>query len=97
MRNCIRIWRSWWGRSDLNCKKAAEAGLATFVLNYRTEDWAGTVAMHHNKDGSKGAHIVLDCVGGPYLGPNLECLAMDGRIVLIGLLGGLPWQFFWVF
>eukprot|EP00884_Botryococcus_braunii_P000136 jgi/Botrbrau1/10122/Bobra.20_2s0028.1 len=74
--------------SDVNCKKAVEAGQATFVLNYKTEDWVGTVAAHHNQDGGKGANVLLDCVGGPYLAHNLDCLAMEGRLMLIGLMGG---------
>jgi NADPH2:quinone reductase len=32
--------------------------------------------------------VVLDCIGGKYLAANLECLATDGRLVIIGLIGG---------
>jgi len=32
--------------------------------------------------------VVLDCIGAPYLGAHLEVLATDGRLVLIGLMGG---------
>lgn len=32
--------------------------------------------------------VILDCVGAPYLHKDLECLAMDGRIVYIGFMGG---------
>jgi len=32
--------------------------------------------------------VVLDMVGGDYLQRNIECLAMDGRLVQIGQLGG---------
>jgi NADPH:quinone reductase-like Zn-dependent oxidoreductase len=35
-----------------------------------------------------GVDVVLDCVGAPYLMRNLECLAVDGKLVMIGWLGG---------
>ena len=36
----------------------------------------------------RGVDVVLDIIGGPYLGRNLDCLAKDGRLVQIGLQGG---------
>ncbi len=33
--------------------------------------------------------MVLDTVGAPYLQKNCEALAMDGKIVLIGWMGGM--------
>jgi NADPH2:quinone reductase len=38
--------------------------------------------------GKKGVDVVLDMVGGDYLPREIDCLADDGRIVLIALLGG---------
>lgn len=38
--------------------------------------------------GGAGVDVILDPVGGAYLGQNLQCLATDGRLVLIGLMGG---------
>ena len=35
---------------------------------------------------------MLDMVGGDYMPRNIECLAMDGRLVQIGLLGGAKSQ-----
>ncbi|MCH7599356.1 MAG: zinc-binding dehydrogenase, partial [Myxococcales bacterium] len=32
--------------------------------------------------------VILDSIGGPYLGQNLSSLATGGRLVLIGLMGG---------
>lgn len=37
---------------------------------------------------NKGVDVILDTVGGPYLVDNLRCLAVDGRLVVIGLMGG---------
>ena len=36
----------------------------------------------------KGVDVILDPVGGSYLEDNLRCLAVDGRLVVIGLMGG---------
>lgn len=36
----------------------------------------------------QGADVILDPVGGAYLEDNLKSLAVEGRLVLIGLLGG---------
>lgn len=38
--------------------------------------------------GREGVDVILDPVGGSYLASNLACLAVDGRLVVIGLLGG---------
>jgi len=38
--------------------------------------------------GGRGVDVALDCVGGRYLAQNLDCLALDGRLVVIGLIGG---------
>lgn len=38
--------------------------------------------------GGCGADVILDPVGGAYLAANLASLAVDGRLVIIGLLGG---------
>lgn len=35
-----------------------------------------------------GVDVILDPVGGAYLQQNLQCLALGGRLVLIGLMGG---------
>lgn len=37
---------------------------------------------------NKGVNVILDPVGAGYLTENLKCLAVDGRLVIIGLLGG---------
>ena len=36
-----------------------------------------------------GADVILDPVGAGYLADNLKCLAIDGRLVIIGLMGGM--------
>lgn len=39
--------------------------------------------------GGRGFDVVLDLVGGPYVGPSVEVLAPKGRIVLIGTVAGV--------
>jgi len=36
----------------------------------------------------KGVDVVLDFVGAPYFEQNLQCLSADGRMVVVGTLGG---------
>jgi NADPH2:quinone reductase len=38
--------------------------------------------------GGQGVDVVLDIIGGPYLSQNLHALAPEGRLVIIGLIGG---------
>lgn len=36
-----------------------------------------------------GVDVILDNVGGPYFQKNLESLGMDGRLFIIGFMGGV--------
>lgn len=36
-----------------------------------------------------GVDVILDHIGGPYLQRNLDSLAMDGRLFIIGCMGGM--------
>lgn len=58
---------------------------ADVAINYREEDFADRVLAE--TDG-QGANVVLDCIGGAYLDSHLRCMALGGRLVLIGLMGG---------
>ncbi len=58
-------------------------------INYRHEDFAQVVK---ELTGGKGVDVVLDMVGGDYLPREISCLADDGRIVIIALLGGAKGQ-----
>ena len=58
---------------------------AQHVINYRDEDFAERV--REITDG-RGADTVLDVVGAKYLDANLRSLALDGRMIVIGLQGG---------
>jgi len=56
------------------------------AIDYRRENFAEVIAEH--TDG-RGANVILDFIGAPYLQANLECLAMEGRLVILALMGGL--------
>lgn len=70
--------------SDEKCARCRELG-ADVAINYRTESFEARV---REATGGRGVDVVLDPIGGPYLAPNLASLAVDGRLVLIGLMGG---------
>jgi NADPH:quinone reductase len=64
---------------------ACEALGADHAILYKDEDFSGRVL---EITGKRGANVILDHIGAAYLEPNLACLALYGRLVIIGLLGG---------
>lgn len=70
--------------SDEKCLACEELG-AERGINYRSEDF---VEIVKSATGGKGADVILDMVGGDYVQREINCLADDGRLVLIALLGG---------
>jgi putative PIG3 family NAD(P)H quinone oxidoreductase len=70
--------------SDEKCLRCLDLG-ADKAVNYRSGDFVEAVA---ELTGGKGADVVLDSIGAPYLARNLEALTVGGRLVLIGLMGG---------
>ena len=66
------------------CAACVELG-AERGINYKTDDFVTVVK--ELTDG-KGVDVVLDMVGGDYVAREIDCLADDGRIALIALLGG---------
>jgi NADPH2:quinone reductase len=71
------------GSAD-KCRACEDLG-AERAINYKTEDFAPIVK---ELTGGKGVDVVLDMVGGDYVAREVSCLADDGRIVIIALLGG---------
>jgi NADPH2:quinone reductase len=70
--------------SDQRARAVENLG-AVLGINYRTQDYVEEVKK---ATGGKGVDVVLDMVAGDYINRNLGCLADDGRIVIIALLGG---------
>jgi NADPH:quinone reductase-like Zn-dependent oxidoreductase len=62
------------------CALGADAG-----INHREEDF---VARVRELTGGRGVDVILDVMGAAYLARNLEALAVEGRLVIIGLQGG---------
>lgn len=70
--------------TDDKCR-AVEALGAERGINYRDEDF---VAVIKELTGGKGVDVILDMVAGDYVAREIDCLADDGRLVVIALLGG---------
>jgi NADPH:quinone reductase-like Zn-dependent oxidoreductase len=70
--------------SEEKCSACRTFG-AEFAINYRDTDF---VARVKEITSGRGADVILDVVGGPYLEKNLECLATEGRIVVVSVQGG---------
>lgn len=65
-------------------KLDACAGLGADIgINYTTEDFVEIVQA------AGGADVILDTVGAKYLTRNVDALATEGRMVTIGLVGGV--------
>jgi putative PIG3 family NAD(P)H quinone oxidoreductase len=72
--------------SDDKCRACERLG-AAHAINYRKFDFVDVIReLTHDA----GVDLVLDIVGGPYVARNLSVLAMDGRLVQIGLMSGEP-------
>lgn len=65
--------------------RACEALGAERGINYRNEDF---VTVVNELTSGRGVDVVLDMVGGSYVPRELSCMAEDGRLVLISVLGG---------
>lgn len=64
--------------SDEKCARCVAHG-ADLAINYKSEDFV---------EKARGANVILDHIGARYLPRDLDALAMDGRIVIIGSMGG---------
>jgi putative PIG3 family NAD(P)H quinone oxidoreductase len=55
---------------------------ADVLVNYREQDFVEEL-------GRRGADVILDVVGAAYLDRNIDALAVNGRLVVIGMQGGV--------
>lgn len=62
--------------------RCRELGAQT-LINYREQDFPAVVNAEY-----PGANVILDIMGGSYLAKNLEALAENGHLTIIGLQGG---------
>jgi len=70
--------------SDDKCAACQQLG-ATVAINYRDSDFVEVIRRDTN---GAGVDVILDIIGGDYFNRNIECLAVNGRLIQIGLLGG---------
>ncbi len=75
--------------SDDKCAACVALG-ADHAINYKTHDFAAEAMSLTN---GKGVDVVLDMVAGDYVAREVDCLAEDGRLVIIALQGGTKGNF----
>lgn len=71
--------------SDDKCAACLKLG-ADHAINYRTQDFS---AVARELTGGQGVNVILDMVAGSYVAREVECLAEDGRLVIIAVQGGI--------
>ena len=75
--------------SDEKCAACLALG-AHHAINYKSQDFVAEVQRITE---GRGVDVVLDMVAGPYVAREVECLAEDGRIVIIAVQGGVKAEF----
>ena len=75
--------------SDEKCTACLSLG-ADHAINYKTQDFA---AVARELTDGQGVNVVLDMVAGSYVAREIECLAEDGRLVIIAVQGGVKAEF----
>jgi NADPH2:quinone reductase len=75
--------------SDVKCAACVALG-ADHAINYKTSDFAEEVKKLTK---GKGVDVILDMVAGGYVAREVDCMAEDGRLVIIALQGGTKAEF----
>lgn len=78
----LEVWAT--AGSDARVGRCEELGAKG--VNYRTQDFVDELAK------AGGADVVLDVMGAAYLERNVDALARGGRLVIIGMQGGVRGQ-----
>ena len=71
--------------SDDKCDFCRQLG-ADAAINYHQQDFVTAIKQLTNE---RGVDVILDIIGGDYLPRNLNCLAVDGRLLQIALQNGM--------
>lgn len=69
--------------SEAKCAVVRELG--AHAINYHDEDFVEVV---RTRTSGHGVDVILDIIGASYFGRNIDALARDGRLVIIGFQGG---------
>ncbi|ONK61196.1 uncharacterized protein A4U43_C08F27210, partial [Asparagus officinalis] len=84
---------SWWRRV---CREGscADGALPTDPLRLMDDQLESAHLLYPNCQAtwSKGVDVILDNVGGPYFRKNLDSLSIDGRLFIVGFMGGVVTQ-----
>jgi NADPH2:quinone reductase len=75
--------------SDEKCAACVALG-ADHAINYKTGDFVEQVKTLTE---GKGVNVILDMVAGSYIAREVECMAEDGRLVIIAVQGGVKAEF----
>ncbi len=70
--------------SQEKLEKAAALGLDVGI-EYHTQDFAEVIK---ERTGGRGVDVILDVIGAPYWDQNIASLALKGRMVIVGSMGG---------
>ena len=70
--------------SNKKAQRCLELG-ADVAIEYKDQDYEEVVLKLTNK---VGVNVILDIVGGPYIQKNINCLAVDGRLLQVAFLKG---------
>ncbi|MBD3893301.1 NAD(P)H-quinone oxidoreductase [Hydrogenophaga sp.] len=82
-----RVWVT--AGSDAKCAACMALG-AEHAINYKTQDFSLAV---RELSGGRGVDVILDMVAGSYVAREVECLAEDGRLLIIAVQGGVQAEF----
>ncbi len=63
---------------------ATELGMDVGI-NYHEEDFAAVI---EEQTGGQGVDVILDVIGGPYWHQNMKSIALKGRMIIVGSMGG---------
>jgi NADPH:quinone reductase len=74
--------------SDDKCAACLALG-ADYAINYKVQDFA---EESRRITAGAGVNVILDMVAGDYVAREIECLADDGRLVIIAVQGGIKAQ-----
>jgi NADPH2:quinone reductase len=75
--------------SDEKCQACRDLG-ADFAINYKTSDFS---AEAKRLTDGRGVDVILDMVAGDYVAREVDCMAEDGRLVIIAIQGGIKSDF----
>ncbi len=70
--------------SNKKAQRCLELG-ADVAIEYKEQDFEEVILKLTNK---LGVNVILDIVGGPYIQKNINCLAIDGRLLQVAFLKG---------